>query len=87
MDIGAMDSDDEEIETISFAGLSIIQITPGMKERKINKVDKHEEYSEILEIVKNQEGNIDKRLKIEPDCIFIWNGRLYALKGFRRTIL
>jgi hypothetical protein len=32
MDVRAMDSDEEEIETISFAGLSIIQITPGMKE-------------------------------------------------------
>jgi hypothetical protein len=79
LEVGAMELDNDDVESVSIVALDIEQLLPEAKEKIKEKAMLDDQYRKICKQVVKDE-NIDKNFALKDD-ILCWKNRIYVLEG------
>jgi transposase InsO family protein len=85
LEVGAMELENANVDSISIAALDIEQLLPEAKERIKEKALLDKQYRKLCKQVVS-EGNIDKNFTIKDD-ILCWKNRIYVPEGLRQAVM
>jgi phage FluMu protein gp41 len=79
LEVGAMELDHKDVESIEMSAIDVDQLLPEAKERINKKAILDEKYKELCKQVSSG-GNINRSFSISTELVY-WKNRIYVPEG------